>query len=62
MTTDDPAQLRSMIHDDHRELARLIAAGDAVEARAVMHAHTRKMADVAGSNLGTLSDDFIEWQ
>ena len=62
VTTDDPRQLRSMIHDDHRQLARLIAAGDAAEARALMEAHTRRMADVAGNNLGTLSDDFIEWQ
>ena len=62
VTTDDPRQLRSMIHDDHRQLARLITAGDAHEARALMEAHTRKMADIAGNNLGTLSDDFIEWQ
>ena len=32
------------------------------EARALMEAHTRNMADIAGNNLGTLSDDFIEWQ
>ena len=62
VTTDDPRQLRSMVHDDHRQLAHVIAAGDAVEARALMEAHTRRMADVAGNNLGTLSDDFIEWQ
>jgi DNA-binding FadR family transcriptional regulator len=60
--TDDPRQLRSMIQADHFQLARLINAGDAVEARALMHAHTRRVADVAGNNLGTLSDDFIEWQ
>lgn len=62
VTTDDPRQLRSMIHDDHHQLARLITAGDATEARAMMEAHTRRMADIAGNNLGTLSDDFIEWQ
>ena len=60
--TDDPRQLQSMIHADHRRLARVITAGDAIEARALMEAHTRRMADVAGNNLGTLSDDFIEWQ
>jgi GntR family transcriptional repressor for pyruvate dehydrogenase complex len=62
VTTDDPRQLRSMIHDDHRALAHLITAGDSVRARALMEAHTSRMADVAGNNLGTLSDDFIEWQ
>ena len=62
VTTDDPRQLRSMVYDDHCELARLITAGDAHEARAVMEAHTRRTADIAGNNLGTLSDDFIEWQ
>ena len=62
VTTDDPRPIRSIIHDDHRQLARLVSAGDAHEARAVMEAHTRRMADIAGNNLGTLSDDFIEWQ
>jgi len=62
VVTDDPRQLRTMIHADHLELARLITAGDAGEARALMHDHTRRVADVAGSNLGTLSDGFIEWQ
>ena len=62
VTADDPRQLRSMVQDDHSQLARLIAAGDAHQARALMDSHTRRMADVAGNNLGTLSDDFIEWQ
>ena len=62
VTTDDPRQLRAMVYDDHRQLARLVAAGDAHEARALMEAHTRNMADIAGTNLGTLSDNFIEWQ
>jgi len=62
VATDDPRQLQSMIHADHRRLARVITAGDAVEARALMNAHTQRMADVAGNNLGTLFDDFIEWQ
>ena len=62
VTTDDPRQLRSMVHDDHHQLARLVTAGDAIGARALMEAHTRRMADIAGNNLGTLSDNFIEWQ
>jgi DNA-binding FadR family transcriptional regulator len=62
VTTDDPRQLRAMIRDDHYQLARVVIAGDAIEARALMEAHTRRMADVAGNNLGTLSDDYIEWQ
>ncbi len=62
VATDDPRELQSMIHADHRRLARVISTGDAVEARALMNAHTRRMADVAGKNLGTLSDDFMEWQ
>jgi GntR family transcriptional repressor for pyruvate dehydrogenase complex len=62
VATGDPRQLRTMIDHDHRQLARLITAGDANEARALMEAHTRRMADIAGNNLGTLADDFIEWQ
>ena len=62
VTTDDPRQLRAMIHDDHRQLARVITAGDAHDARALMEAHTRKTADIAGNNPGTPSDNFIEWQ
>jgi DNA-binding FadR family transcriptional regulator len=62
VTTDDPQQLRSMIHHDHHRLAHLIAKGDAPKAQDLMQAHTRGMADVAGNNLGTLSNDFIEWQ
>lgn len=59
---DDPRQLRSMIQDDHQQLAGVIVDGNPREARALMDAHTRRMADIAGNNLGTLSDDFIEWQ
>ena len=62
VATDDPRQLGSMVHDDHCQLAHVIAAGDVAAARELMEAHTRKMARVAGDNLGTRSDDFIEWQ
>ena len=60
--TDDPRQLESMVHDDHRQLAHVIAAGDVVAARELMDAHTRRMALAAADNLGTRSDEFIEWQ
>ena len=41
VTTDDPRQLGSMMHDDHRHWLAVITAGDAHEARALMEAHTR---------------------
>ena len=62
VTTDDPRQLRSIIHEDHQRLAHAIVDGNPLEARALMDAHTRRMADITGNNLGTQADDFIEWQ
>ncbi|MET0324375.1 MAG: GntR family transcriptional regulator [Ilumatobacteraceae bacterium] len=62
VTTDDPSQLRSLIHRDHHQLARAIVDGKPLEARALMDAHTRRMAEITGDNLGTQADDFIEWQ
>ena len=62
VTNDDPRQLRSMIQDDHQRLAVRHRRRQPPKARALMDAHTRRMADIAGNNLGTLSDDFIEWQ
>ena len=62
VATDDPRQLGSMVHADHCRLAHVIAAGDVAAARELMETHTRTMARVARDNLGTGSDDFIEWQ
>ena len=62
VATDDPRQLGSMVHDDHCQLAHVIAAGDAIAARQLMADHVRRTALVAGENLGTRSDEFIEWQ
>ena len=53
------------IDDPRRPSASSLASSSPVtpsQARALMDAHTRRMADIAGNNLGTLSDDFIEWQ
>jgi DNA-binding FadR family transcriptional regulator len=62
VTTDDPRQLRSIVHEDHQRLARAIVDGKPLEARPLMFAHTRRMADITGNKLGTRADDFIEWQ
>jgi GntR family transcriptional regulator, transcriptional repressor for pyruvate dehydrogenase complex len=43
LTTDDPRQLRSIIHHDHQQLACVIVNGKPLEARALMDAHTRRI-------------------
>ena len=60
-TVQDPRDIRQMLADDHRELARAVAAGHPRRARDLMEAH---IAGVAGHNrerLGDRVDDFIEW-
>jgi DNA-binding FadR family transcriptional regulator len=60
-TVQDPRDIRQMLADDHRELARAVAAGHPRRARELMDAHIAGVAAHNREQLGDRVDDFIEW-
>ena len=58
----DPRNVRSMILDDHHEIARAVIAGRPMKARDQMRAHLQRVADYYVSNSkDTVLDKLIEW-
>jgi DNA-binding GntR family transcriptional regulator len=60
-TVDDPRDLREMLADDHRGLARAISSGHAKRARQLMEAHIDGVAAHNRKRLGDRINDYIEW-
>jgi DNA-binding FadR family transcriptional regulator len=60
-TLDDPRDIRDMLAEDHRGLARAVASGHAKRARQLMEAHIDGVATYNRKRLGSRVDDFIEW-
>jgi GntR family transcriptional repressor for pyruvate dehydrogenase complex len=62
VVTADPRNVRSMILDDHHQIARAVIAGKPIKARDEMRAHLQRVADYYVSNSkDRVLDKLIEW-
>jgi GntR family transcriptional repressor for pyruvate dehydrogenase complex len=58
---DDPRRLGDVLVDDHRAIAKAVAAGHATKARTEMHRHIENvMADIR-AHMGDKVHDYVEW-
>jgi DNA-binding FadR family transcriptional regulator len=62
VSTMDPVELHEAILDEHKELARAIAAGHASKAYRLMAAHFKKQHDYYRERWPARLDEFIEWR
>ena len=62
LLTMDPVELRGEIIDEHAELARIIASGDAQGAEREMACHFQRQHDYFSARLPARLQDSIEWR
>ena len=62
VSTMDPVELHESILDEHKELARAIAAGHASKAHRLMAAHFKSQHDYYRQRWPARFDEFIEWR
>jgi DNA-binding FadR family transcriptional regulator len=57
-----PAETRQRVDADHREIARLILAGDADGAESAMRAHMEEFLSNSASKYPGILDEIVDWQ
>ena len=61
MRVDDPRRLGDVLVDDHRAIAKAVAAGHATKARTEMLRHVENVIEDIRAHMGDGDHDYVEW-
>jgi GntR family transcriptional regulator, transcriptional repressor for pyruvate dehydrogenase complex len=61
LRVDDPRRLGDVLVDDHRVIAKAVAAGHATKARTEMQRHIENVIEDIRAHMGDKVHDYVEW-